>query len=37
MPLDRQRAPDATLDDLRAWFGTSAITRATLLNPRSRG
>jgi DNA polymerase IV len=32
MPLDRQRALDATLDDVRDRFGTSAITRAVLLN-----
>ena len=30
-PFDRQRALDATLDDLRDRFGTSAITRAVLL------
>jgi DNA polymerase IV len=31
MPLDRQRALDATLDDVRDRFGTSSITRAVLL------
>ena len=30
-PFDRQRALDATLDDLRDRFGTGAITRAVLL------
>ena len=30
-PLDRRRALDATLDDLRDRFGSSAITRAVLL------
>jgi DNA polymerase-4 len=31
LPLDRKRALDATLDDLRDRFGSSAITRAALL------
>jgi len=31
LPLDRRRALDATLDDLRDRFGSSAITRAVLL------
>jgi DNA polymerase-4 len=30
-PLDRQRALDATLDDLRDRFGPAAVTRAVLL------
>jgi DNA polymerase-4 len=30
-PLDRQRALDATLDELRDRFGSDAITRAVLL------
>jgi DNA polymerase IV len=30
-PLDRQRALDATLDDVRDRFGPAAITRAVLL------
>jgi DNA polymerase-4 len=30
-PLDRQRALDATLDDLRDRFGSTAITRAVLI------
>jgi DNA polymerase IV len=31
LPLDRQRALDATLDDVRDRFGSDAITRAVLL------
>jgi DNA polymerase IV len=31
LPLDRQRALDATLDDVRDRFGSEAITRAVLL------
>jgi DNA polymerase-4 len=31
LPLDRQRALDATIDDVRDRFGSSAITRAVLL------
>jgi DNA polymerase IV len=31
LPLDRQRALDATLDDVRDKFGSTAITRAVLL------
>ncbi|MBA3263951.1 MAG: DNA polymerase IV [Thermoleophilaceae bacterium] len=31
LPLDRQRALDATLDDVRDRFGSTAITRAVLL------
>jgi DNA polymerase IV len=31
LPLDRRRALDATLDDVRDRFGTDAITRAVLL------
>ena len=31
LPLDRQRALDATLDDVRDRFGTAAITRAVLV------
>jgi DNA polymerase IV len=31
LPLDRQRALDATLDELRDRFGSDAITRAVLL------
>jgi DNA polymerase-4 len=31
-PLDRQRALDATVDDLRDRFGSAAITRAVLLS-----
>ena len=31
LPLDRQRALDATLDDVRDRFGSEAITRAVLI------
>jgi DNA polymerase IV len=31
LPLDRQRAIDATIDDVRDRFGSTAITRAVLL------
>ncbi len=31
LPLDRQRALDATLDDVRDRFGSEAVTRAVLL------
>ncbi|MEA2419275.1 MAG: polymerase [Thermoleophilaceae bacterium] len=31
LPLDRQRAIDATLDDVRDRFGSTAITRAVLI------
>jgi DNA polymerase-4 len=31
LPLDRRRALDATLDDVRDRFGSTAITRAVLL------
>jgi len=36
LPLDRQRALDATIDDVRDRFGSDAITRAVLLG-RERG
>jgi DNA polymerase-4 len=31
LPLDRQRVLDATIDDVRDRFGSTAITRAVLL------
>jgi DNA polymerase IV len=36
LPLDRQRAIDATIDDVRDRFGSTAITRAVLLG-RNQG
>jgi DNA polymerase-4 len=36
LPLDRRRAIDSTIDDVRDRFGTAAITRAVLLG-RSEG
>jgi DNA polymerase-4 len=31
LPIDRQRALDATIDDVRDRFGSTAITRAVLV------
>ena len=31
LPLDRRRALDSALDDVRERYGTAAITRAVLL------
>jgi len=36
LPLDRRRAIDSTIDDVRDRFGSAAITRAVLLG-RSEG